>query len=61
MLVLSSAILMERQLAWKIGARMMSGHRPVGRTIASSFLDELGPSAPNPLSGQLWETNGYQT
>ncbi len=46
MLVLSSAVRMERQLAWKIGARLRPGRSRVGATMASQFIDELGPTAP---------------
>ena len=53
-LVLSSAARMERQLAWKIGARLQPGRSATGNTIASQFLDELGPTAPVPTRGDQW-------
>jgi DNA helicase II / ATP-dependent DNA helicase PcrA len=53
-LVLSSAARMERQLAWKIGARLQPGRSATGNTIASQFLDELGPTAPAPQRGDQW-------
>jgi len=59
MLVLSSAVRMERELAWKIGARLRSGRSRVGATIASQFIDELGPTAPAPRSGQEWTALAY--
>ncbi|MHB8495988.1 MAG: UvrD-helicase domain-containing protein [Casimicrobiaceae bacterium] len=58
-LVLSSAARMERQLAWKIGARLQPGHAATGNTIASQFLDELGPTAPAPRRGDQWIAAGY--
>ena len=59
MLVLSSAVRMEREMAWKIGARLRSGRSRVGATIASQFINELGPTAPAPRSGQEWTTLAY--
>ncbi|OGA69347.1 MAG: hypothetical protein A3F77_13535 [Betaproteobacteria bacterium RIFCSPLOWO2_12_FULL_67_28] len=58
-LVLSSAARMERQLAWKIGARLTPGRSATGNTIASQFLGELGPTAPAPRRGDQWIASGY--
>lgn len=58
-LVLSSAARMERQLAWKIGARLQPGRSAAGNTIASRFFDELGPTAPAPRTGDQWIASGY--
>jgi len=58
-LVLSSAARMERQLAWKIGARVHAGRSALGNTIASRFLDELGSTAPAPRAGDDWAASGY--
>lgn len=58
-LVLSSAARMERQLAWKIGAQLHRGRSNVGATIASQFIDELGPTAPAPRRGNDWAAAGY--
>jgi superfamily I DNA/RNA helicase len=58
-LVLSSAARMERQLAWKIGALLQPGRSNVGTTIASQFIDELGPTAPAPRRGEQWAASGY--
>lgn len=58
-LVLSSAARMERQLAWKIGAKLQPGRSNAGTTIASQFIDELGPTAPAPRSGHEWADAGY--
>lgn len=57
-LVLSSAVRMERKLAWKIGAQLHPGPN-VGTTIASQFIDELGPNAPAACSSQVWVKAGY--
>ncbi len=58
-LVLSSAARMERQLAWKIRAQLQPGRSSVGTTIASQFIDELGPTAPAPRRGNEWADAGY--
>lgn len=58
-LVLSSAARMERQLAWKIGAQLQPGHSNMGKTIASQFFSELGPTAPAPRNGNEWANTGY--
>jgi DNA helicase II / ATP-dependent DNA helicase PcrA len=58
-LALSSASRMERQVAWKIGARLRPGRSPIGNTVASRFLDELGPTAPAPRTGDRWIDAGY--
>ena len=58
-LVLSSAARMERELAWKIGAQLQPGRSNVGTTIASLFIDELGPTAPAPRRGKEWADTGY--
>jgi superfamily I DNA/RNA helicase len=60
-LVLSSAVRMGRKLAWKIGARLQPGKAATGNTIASQFLDELGPTAPAPRTGDHWIASGYAT
>ena len=58
-LVLSSAVRMQRQLAWKIGAQLQPGRSTTGTTITSQFIDELGPTAPDPRSGDKWIASGY--
>jgi len=58
-LVMSSAIRLDRELAWKIGAQLQRGRSRVGLAIASQFFDELGPSAPEPLNGQHWQEGSY--
>lgn len=58
-LVLSSAVQIERQLAWKIGAQLRPGRSSVGATVASRFIDELGPTAPQPRIGDEWAASGH--
>jgi DNA helicase II / ATP-dependent DNA helicase PcrA len=58
-LVISSAINMHRDLAWKIGAKVVAGRGPVAGTVASQFLDELGPQAPRAKRGMDWAKGGY--
>lgn len=53
-LVVSSVTRLERRLAHKIGAKLQGGTGPTGRTIASSFISELGPSAPDSQVGTNW-------
>lgn len=48
-LVLSSITKIRRQLAMKIRAKLQGDH-----TIASRFIDELGPTAPSSLEGSMW-------
>lgn len=49
-LVASSSLRMNPALALQIGAQVRRG----GRTIASRFLEELGPAAPAPVEGMAW-------
>ena len=58
---MSSAINMRRDLAWKIGAKVVSGRGQVAATIASQFLHELGPRAPRAKKGSDWAQAGYAT
>ena len=60
-LILSSAIKMQRKLAWKIGAQLQPGRYSVRNTIASQFIHDLGPSAPAPRSGRDWAEAEYQS
>ena len=53
-LILSSAARMTRKFAWKIGARVSPGKSSEASTIASQFLDELGPQAPRSVMGANW-------
>jgi superfamily I DNA/RNA helicase len=58
-LVISSVSRMTRKFAWKIGARIAPGSSASAATIASQFIDELGPSAPAPKSGADWVASGF--
>ncbi|MGI8836531.1 MAG: ATP-dependent helicase [Pyrinomonadaceae bacterium] len=58
-LVLSSAIQLERDLAWRIGAQVRRGGGPLANAIASRFLQELGTGAPQPLLGANWRDANY--
>lgn len=51
-LVLSSFTDISAADAYKMGARIRHRGRNRGKTIASGFLGELGPSAPRPMRGQ---------
>ena len=52
---------MRRDLAWKIGAKVVSGRGQVAATIASQFLHELGQNAPRAKKGADWAQAGYAT
>jgi DNA helicase II / ATP-dependent DNA helicase PcrA len=58
-LVISSAINVRRDLAWKIGAKVVGGRGQIAATIASQFLHELGPNAPHAKKGADWARTGY--
>jgi superfamily I DNA/RNA helicase len=60
-LVLSSAVRMERRVAWKVDARLQPGSSATGNTIASRFLQELGPTAPAPRTGDEWRASGFSS
>ena len=49
-LVLSSVIGIDRADAYRMRARVGSGH-PIAQTVASPFLNELGPDCPAAMSG----------
>jgi DNA helicase II / ATP-dependent DNA helicase PcrA len=55
---LSSAIRIERNLAYQIGVRVSGWGRNVP-TIASRFLNELGAAAPAPKFGPDWVRNAF--
>lgn len=52
-LIISSATTLPRALAYKMRARISGPRRGVNtRSIASRFIDELGPSRPVPIAGE---------
>ena len=59
LMVLSSVTQLERNLAFKMGAKV-SGKGLMVRTIASRFIQELRPDAPDSQSGIEWQRRGYQ-
>jgi DNA helicase II / ATP-dependent DNA helicase PcrA len=59
-LVISSTASMPRKCAWKIGARVAPGRSAMAPTIASQFIDELGPGAPVTKRGSGWARTGYE-
>ncbi len=58
-LVISSTVRMPRKFAWKIGARVAPGYGATGTTVASQFIDELGPDAPASKRGSVWAEEIY--
>lgn len=50
-LILSSVTSLPRNLAYRMGAQFRGGNRTHAWTIASRFLEELGPSRPQPRLG----------
>ena len=58
-LVLSSVTWLEKSTAYKIGA-IVKGLGPTGTTITSRFINELGPTRPDPVSGTTWVSNGFE-
>ncbi len=58
LLVLSSALRLQRNFAFEIGAHVQGWADPVP-TIASQFFAELGPQAPQPRAGAQWRAAGY--
>lgn len=53
-LVLSSAVRMNRALGHRIGVHLQGRSGPEGATVTSRFIAELGPSAPMPTAGSVW-------
>jgi superfamily I DNA/RNA helicase len=58
-LVLSSALRLQRDFAFAIGARFHGWWNTVN-TIASQFLAELGPTASAARLGGAWRDAGYE-
>ena len=57
-LVLSSALRLQRDFAFKIGAQIQGTGDPV-RAVTSQFIAELGPQAPQPRLGATWRKADY--
>lgn len=55
-LILSSCLQIPRNLAYQMGAEVIGGDEVYGNTIASTYLTELGPDRPKPISGNDWLT-----
>jgi len=53
-LVLSSALRLQRDFAFAIGARIQGWWSNPAKTIVSQFLGELGPAAPAARLGTEW-------
>lgn len=53
-LVLSSAVRMNRALGHRIGVQLQGRGGAEGATVTSNFITELGPSAPMPTAGSVW-------
>jgi superfamily I DNA/RNA helicase len=51
-LVLSSVAHLRKEVAFKVGARPAAVSAYSVTTIASRFMDELGPTAPKPRRGK---------
>jgi DNA helicase-2/ATP-dependent DNA helicase PcrA len=58
-LVLSSALRLQRNFAFNIGAQIQGSGDPV-RAVTSQFIAEMGPQAPQPRLGANWAASGYQ-
>lgn len=50
---------MTRKFAWQIGAGVVPGGGSSAPTIASQFIDELGPQAPAAKAGANWISSGF--
>jgi DNA helicase II / ATP-dependent DNA helicase PcrA len=59
-LALSSFLRIERRTAYRIGVHTRGRGAMLG-TIASQFLAQLGPDAPDPVDGMAWQDHDYGT
>ena len=57
-LVLSSALRLQRNFAFQIGAQIQGNGDPV-RAVTSQFIAELGQQAPQPRLGATWRDSEY--
>lgn len=53
-LILSSVLSLPRDIAYRMRAQIVDGDAESAHTIASTFLAELGPTAPRSVSGYDW-------
>jgi superfamily I DNA/RNA helicase len=58
-LLLSSFTTIETSMAYKVGAKTLSGYGGPRRTVASRFLSELGPTTPTAKVGTAWAAGGF--
>ena len=59
-LVLSSAIRMDRQMAHKVGAKFSGAGQKLVNVMASQFVNELGASTPSAIVGSKWVDEHYR-
>ena len=59
-LVLSSAIRMDRQIAHRVGAKFSGAGQKLVNVMASQFVNELGASAPGAIVGSKWVDEYYR-
>jgi superfamily I DNA/RNA helicase len=62
MLVLSLPAKIERATAHRMRLRLRPnvGTAKHGVPFASRFVNELGPAAPQPITGEVWAAKGYR-
>ncbi|MCK4622705.1 MAG: ATP-dependent helicase [Desulfuromonadales bacterium] len=53
-LILSSAVRLDRALGHRIGIQLQGRSGAEGPTVTSAFVSELGPAAPLPTAGSTW-------
>ncbi len=58
-LVVSSALRMDRQMALRTGAKFYGQGTGLVNVQASYFVNELGPAAPSPITGEEWANDHY--
>lgn len=56
-LIISSAVRMPRGQAMQMGMPIVAQHGGSATLLASPFLGELGPTAPQSIRGQVWRQN----
>ncbi len=56
-LVMSSLISIPRDLAWKIGVKVVGGDAKTAFTQTSRFIGEIGPKSPEPVRGAVFLAN----